>query len=161
MPPKWTALRLRRSRQFGGPPRRTSATSTSAFAAAPVKIDATYTTPDQAHAMMEPHATIAAWDGDRLTCWTSIQQMNWGTRDLAIMLDIPRENVRLISPFIGGGFGGKGTVQSDLGACGALAPGRRSGRSRSPCSDRSCSTIRSIGPQTIQRIRLARRVTAS
>ncbi len=41
-----------------------------AFAAAPVKLDATYTTPDQAHAMMEPHASIAAWDGDKLTLWT-------------------------------------------------------------------------------------------
>ena len=38
-----------------------------AFAAAPVKIDQTYTTPDQSHAMMEPHATIAAWQGDALT----------------------------------------------------------------------------------------------
>ncbi|CAD6558137.1 Aldehyde oxidoreductase molybdenum-binding subunit PaoC [Paraburkholderia kirstenboschensis] len=64
--------------------------------------------------MMEPHATIAAWDADRVTCWTSIQQMNWGTRDLGLILGISRENVRLISTFIGGGFGGKGTVQSDL-----------------------------------------------
>lgn len=38
-----------------------------AFAAAPVKLDETYTTPDQSHAMMEPHASIAAWTGDRLT----------------------------------------------------------------------------------------------
>jgi xanthine dehydrogenase YagR molybdenum-binding subunit len=39
-----------------------------AFDAAPVKLDATYTTPDQSHAMMEPHASIAAWEGDKLTC---------------------------------------------------------------------------------------------
>src|SRR3954447_9689326 len=42
-----------------------------AFAAAPVQLDATYTTPDEAHAMMEPHASIATWDGDKLTLWTS------------------------------------------------------------------------------------------
>jgi hypothetical protein len=36
-----------------------------------VKLDATFTTPDQSHAMMEPHASIAAWEGDKLTLWTS------------------------------------------------------------------------------------------
>ena len=50
----------------------------SAFAAAPVQLDATYTTPDEAHAMMEPHASIAAWDGDKLTLWTSNQMIDWG-----------------------------------------------------------------------------------
>jgi xanthine dehydrogenase YagR molybdenum-binding subunit len=40
------------------------------FAVAPVQLDVAYTTPDQAHAMMEPHATIAAWEGDRLYVWT-------------------------------------------------------------------------------------------
>ncbi len=42
-----------------------------AFAAAPVQLDATYTTPDQSHAMMEPHASTAAWQGDKLTLWTA------------------------------------------------------------------------------------------
>ena len=111
--------------EFGGPPETEVGDFDAAFASAPVKIDETYTVPDQAHAMMEPHATIARWDGDRLTCWTSIQQMNWGTRDLALILGIPKDNIRLISPFIGGGFGGKGTVQADLvlAAVGARAAG--------------------------------------
>lgn len=85
-----------------------------AFAAAPVQQDATYTTPDQSHAMMEPHASIAAWDGDKLTVWTSNQMIAWGVRDLAITLGVPRENVRLVSPYIGGGFGGKLFPRSDL-----------------------------------------------
>ena len=111
--------------EFGGPPETEVGDFDAAFASASVKIDETYTVPDQAHAMMEPHATIAYWDGDRLTCWTSIQQMNWGTRDLALILGIPKDNIRLISPFIGGGFGGKGTVQADLvlAAVGARAAG--------------------------------------
>jgi xanthine dehydrogenase YagR molybdenum-binding subunit len=46
-----------------------------AFAAAPVQLDATYTTPDQAHATMEPHASIAAWNGEKLTLWTSNQMI--------------------------------------------------------------------------------------
>jgi xanthine dehydrogenase YagR molybdenum-binding subunit len=99
---------------FGGPTETHVGHFDQAFAAADVRIDETYEVPDQAHAMMEPHATLAVWNGTRLTCWTSIQQMNWGTRDLGLILGIPRENVRLISSFIGGGFGGKGTVQSDL-----------------------------------------------
>jgi xanthine dehydrogenase YagR molybdenum-binding subunit len=98
--------------EFGGPNEKRVGDFAKAFAAAPVKVDETYTVPDQAHAMMEPHATIAKWDGDRVTCWTSIQQMNWGTRDLGLILGIPKQNVRLISPYIGGGFGGKGIFRS-------------------------------------------------
>ena len=91
-----------------------------AFAAAPVTLDQTYTTPDESHAMMEPHATIAAWNGDKLTVWTSNQMINWGKGDLAKTLSIPEENVRLDSPYIGGGFGGKLFVRADV-ALAALA----------------------------------------
>jgi xanthine dehydrogenase YagR molybdenum-binding subunit len=98
----------------------------SAFANAAVKLDATYTTPDQSHAMMEPHATIAAWEGDKLTLWTSNQMVDWSRGDVAITLGIPKENVRLVSPYIGGGFGGKLFVRSDaiMAALGARAAGR-------------------------------------
>ena len=97
-----------------------------AFAAAPVKIDAHYTTPGQTHAMMEPHASMAAWDGDKLTIWTSNQMIAWGKSGVAKMLDIPKDKVRLISPYIGGGFGGKLFVRVDaiLAALGAKAAGR-------------------------------------
>jgi xanthine dehydrogenase YagR molybdenum-binding subunit len=94
-----------------------------AFAAAPVKLDETYSTPDQAHAMMEPHASIAVWEGDELRLWTSSQMIEWGASDLATTLGIPREKVRLMSPFIGGGFGGKLFLRTDalLAALGARA----------------------------------------
>ncbi|RYD46299.1 MAG: xanthine dehydrogenase family protein molybdopterin-binding subunit, partial [Sphingomonadales bacterium] len=62
-----------------------------AFAAAPVQLDATYTTPNQSHAMMEPHATIAAWEGDKLTLWTSNQMIAWSLGDVALTLGIPKE----------------------------------------------------------------------
>ena len=75
-----------------------------AFAAAPVQLDVTYTTPLQSHAMMEPHATLAMWDGDKLTLHTSNQMLNQGLAAVARTLKIPDENVRLISPFIGGGL---------------------------------------------------------
>ena len=97
-----------------------------AFAAAPVQFDATYTTPDQSHAMMEPHASIAAWDGDMLTLWTSNQMIDWTTGDLAKTLGIAKEKIRLISPFIGGGFGAKLWLRADalLAVLGARAAKR-------------------------------------
>ena len=98
----------------------------SAFSAAPVKLDATYTTPDQSHMAMEPHASMAAWEGDKLTLWTSSQMIDWWRGDLAKTLNIPPENVRVRSPYIGGGFGSKLFLRSDalLAALGARAAKR-------------------------------------
>jgi xanthine dehydrogenase YagR molybdenum-binding subunit len=98
----------------------------AAFAAAPVQLDATYTTPDLGHAMMEPHASIAAWNGDKLTLWTSNQMVAWSTEEMAKTLGIAKDKVRLMSPFIGGGFGGKLWLRADalLAALGARAARR-------------------------------------
>jgi CO/xanthine dehydrogenase Mo-binding subunit len=76
--------------------------------------------------MMEPHATIAAWDGDKLTLWTANQMIAWGKGSIAKILGIPAENVRLDSPYIGGGFGGKLFIRADavLAALGAKAARR-------------------------------------
>ncbi|MDW9766603.1 aldehyde oxidoreductase molybdenum-binding subunit PaoC [Sinorhizobium meliloti] len=83
------------------------------FEAAPVKLDQVYTTPDQSHAMMEPHASIAAWNGDDLTVWTSSQMIDWWRTDLATTLGIDKDKVHLMSPFIGGGFGVKLFLRAD------------------------------------------------
>jgi xanthine dehydrogenase YagR molybdenum-binding subunit len=111
---------------FGGPADTAVGDFAGAFAKAPVQLDETYTTPDHAHAMMEPHASIAAWNGDKLTVWTSNQMIDWSTTDMAKTLGIAKEKVRLISPFVGGGFGGKLFVRADalLAALGARAVGR-------------------------------------
>src|SRR5579862_4288668 len=111
---------------FGGPADTAVGDFARAFAAAPLQLDATYTTPDHAHAMMEPHASIAAWNGDKLTIWTSNQMIDWSTTDMAKTLGIAKGKVRLISPFIGGGFGGKLFIRADalLAALGARATGR-------------------------------------
>jgi xanthine dehydrogenase YagR molybdenum-binding subunit len=125
----------------------------AAFAAAPVQFDATYTTPDQSHAMMEPHASIASWHGDHLTLWTSSQMIDWGVGDLARTLGIPKANVRLVSPFIGGGFGGKLFLRSDalMAALGARVAGRpvKVGLARSLIPNNTTHR-----PATIQRIRI-------
>ncbi|WP_226584441.1 aldehyde oxidoreductase molybdenum-binding subunit PaoC [Acuticoccus sediminis] len=98
----------------------------AAFAVAPVTLDETYTTPAESHAMMEPHATLAAWDGDRVTLWTSNQMIEWGRQSMAKALRIPADNIRLDSPFIGGGFGTKLFVRADaiLAALAARKLGR-------------------------------------
>ncbi|WP_225782203.1 aldehyde oxidoreductase molybdenum-binding subunit PaoC [Xenophilus sp. Marseille-Q4582] len=125
----------------------------AAFAAAPVQLDATYTTPDETHAMMEPHATLAAWDGDRLTVWTSTQMVDWCRTDLARTLKMPKEKVRVRSPFIGGGFGGKLFLRADtlLAALAARAAGRpvRVALHRPLMANNTTHR-----PATIQRIRL-------
>lgn len=117
---------IKPERITGGPADTAVGDFAGAFAAAPVQLDATYTTPDQAHAMMEPHASVASWTGDKLTLWTSNQMIDWSVGDMARTLGIPKENVRLVSPFIGGGFGGKLFVRADalLAALGARAAGR-------------------------------------
>ena len=125
----------------------------SAFASAPVKIDQHYTTPDQTHCMMEPHATIAAWQGDELTLWTSVQIIKWAKRDLAQILTMSPAKIRFVSPFIGGGFGGKATVLADavLAAVAARHVGQpvRIALSRPVMANNTTHR-----PATIQRIRL-------
>jgi xanthine dehydrogenase YagR molybdenum-binding subunit len=98
----------------------------AAFRSAAVTLDETYTTPDQSHAMMEPHASIAVWDGDDLTVWTSSQMIDWCRADLATTLGIDKEKIHLMSPFIGGGFGGKLFLRADavLASLGAKAAKR-------------------------------------
>ncbi|WP_031522168.1 aldehyde oxidoreductase molybdenum-binding subunit PaoC [Siccibacter colletis] len=97
-----------------------------ALADAAVQLDAIYTTPDQSHMAMEPHASMAAWEGEKLTLWTSSQMIDWWRGDLAKTLNIPAENIRVRSPFIGGGFGSKLFLRSDavLAALGARAAKR-------------------------------------
>lgn len=124
-----------------------------AFANAPVTLDATYTTPDQSHAMMEPHASIARWDADKLTVWTSTQMVDWGKTDLAKTLKIPKANVRLISPYVGGGFGCKLFLRADalLAALGARAAKRPVKVALARPDIFNNTTHR---PATIQRIRI-------
>lgn len=124
-----------------------------AFSRAPVQLDATYTTPDQSHAMMEPFASTAMWEGDKLTVWTSNQMIDWTANDLAKTLGIPRENVRLVSPFVGGGFGGKLWLRSDtvLAALGARAIG---GPVKLALARTMMVNNTTHRPATIQRIRI-------
>lgn len=79
----------------------------AAFAAAAVKVDETYTTPVETHNPMEMHATVAVWDGEKYTLYESSQGVMNHQTVMAQVLGEPKENVEVISRFIGSGFGGK------------------------------------------------------
>jgi CO/xanthine dehydrogenase Mo-binding subunit len=78
-----------------------------AIAGAEVLVELTCETPAHVQTPLEPHAAVALWSGDRLTAWVSTQGMFDARRELATRFGLPPENVRVISEFIGGGFGAK------------------------------------------------------
>lgn len=86
-----------------------------AFQSAEYKIDAVYETPIEHHQPMEPHATIAVWESaDKLTLYNGSQIVNGAQNAAAQTLNLKPENVRIITPHIGGGFGSKGGMWGNL-----------------------------------------------
>ena len=79
-----------------------------AMEASEVKMEETYSTPVYHHNAMEPHATIAIWKGEELTIYDSTQSVLGSRSAIAQMLGMSEEKIRLISLYIGGGFGSKG-----------------------------------------------------
>src|SRR5438309_10376931 len=124
-----------------------------AFAGAPVQLDVTHTTPLQSHAMMEPHATLATWDGDKLILHTSNQMLNQGQAAIARTLKMPPENVRLVSPYIGGGFGGKLWVNADA-ILAAIAARKLNRPVKTALTRQQIFHVTTHRSDTIQRIRL-------
>ncbi len=78
-----------------------------AFNSAAVKIDETYGTPVETHNPIELHASVASWDGETFTLYETTQAVVNHREVVAQMLGVPTENVRVISRFLGSGFGGK------------------------------------------------------
>ena len=78
------------------------------------RIEATYDIPSEHHNPLEPHATIAVWNGDNLTVYDATQGVQACREALAATFNIPIENVRVICPFVGGGFGSKGTMWTHI-----------------------------------------------
>jgi len=91
----------------GAPPRTVYGDLDAGFAAAKQVIEADYETPAQFHNAMEPHAVVAAWDGDYLTLDMPNQALVMSCAAYATYFGIPAENVLIRSPFLGGGFGSK------------------------------------------------------
>jgi xanthine dehydrogenase YagR molybdenum-binding subunit len=82
----------------------------AALEVADVVVDRRYTTPMYNHNALEPHATTALWDGDKLTVHDGTQNIDWARRHLALRFGIKHTDVHVIATFVGGGFGGKGNV---------------------------------------------------
>ncbi len=76
-----------------------------ALAAAEARVEETYTIPAEYHNPMEPHATLAAWDGGKLTLYDKTQWVDNVQKQVAAAFGIPEEDVRVLSPFVGGAFG--------------------------------------------------------
>ncbi|MFF0017683.1 xanthine dehydrogenase family protein molybdopterin-binding subunit [Streptomyces sp. NPDC005374] len=101
----------------------------AALATAQVSLDLRYTTAQHSHNALELHATIAVWDGDRLTVHDATQSIDWFRTHLALRFSVPRRDVRVLAPFVGGAFGGKfaiwpGTILAVLAARATKRPVR-------------------------------------
>ena len=108
------------------PPETRRGDPEGALAAAEVKVDQTYVIPRENHNPIEMHATIAAWDGDRLTLWDKTQWVHNMAEEIAAVFGIPAQNVRVVSPFVGGAFGSglRTWPHVTLAALGARVAGR-------------------------------------
>ena len=98
----------------------------AAFAAAPVKLDQVYVTPAETHNPIELHATTAVWEGSTLTLYEGSQAVFNHRGVIAQMFGLPVENVRVVTRFLGSGFGGKlwPWTHSSLAAAAARQLGR-------------------------------------
>ena len=84
------------------------------FALAQTRIEHTYTTPVEHHNPIEPHATVAQWEGDHLTLYDTTQHISGVRNTVAKLLGIAPRQVRVVCPFVGGGFGSKGSTWSHV-----------------------------------------------
>ncbi|MEZ0540001.1 xanthine dehydrogenase family protein molybdopterin-binding subunit [Fibrella arboris] len=82
------------------------------MADASTRLEATFYTPTQYHNALEPHALLSYWEGDKLTMYNATQGISASQKRVADIFGIPRENVRVITQYLGGGFGSKGTTFS-------------------------------------------------
>jgi len=95
----------RQTDQDEPPPETRRGDAEGALATAEISVDQTYLIPRENHNPIEMHATIAAWDGDRLTLWDKTQWVHNTADEIAAVFGIPAQNVRVVSPFVGGAFG--------------------------------------------------------
>ncbi len=124
------------------------------FSAGAAQVDATYVTPMEHHNPMEPHATIARWDGDQLTVWTATQGISGAQATLAGQFGIDQKNVRVICPYVGGGFGCKGSTwpPATLAAMAAKVVGKPV---RLVVTRAQMFTSNGYRPRTVQKLRFA------
>lgn len=128
----------------------------AALAEAPVRVDATYTSPPHNHNPIEPHAVTLAWEGDTLIVHDAQQAVAHGAWTLAQVFGLPEENVVVTSPFVGGGFGSKTIWQHHVIAAAAARVAKRPVRLRLSRED----VYRLVGGRSPTRQRVALGATA-
>ncbi|WP_127107672.1 xanthine dehydrogenase family protein molybdopterin-binding subunit [Pararhodobacter zhoushanensis] len=125
----------------------------SAFASSAHRIDQTYTTPSLISAAMEPHAALAEWDGDKLVLRASLQMLKYSRTEIADCVGIAPEDVRVLAPYVGGGFGSKLGICAE--AVAAALAARQLGRPvRVVQHRRQVFEVNTRRSETTQRIRL-------
>jgi len=141
---------------FGGPPPgHTRGDVAAALKAAPVRVEATYTTPTETHNPMEPHATVAVWDDpEHLTIYDANQGVFFMRQFLSVLLGMPQENIRVLSRYIGGGFGCKALPWSHI-ALSILAAKHVNRPVKLVLTRRQMNTLVGFRPHTVQKVELA------
>ncbi len=127
----------------------------AALAAAAITLDHTYTTPAEHHNPLEPHATVAVWsrDGERVTIYDANQGPDWIRDDVARAFGLPPGQVRVIAPYVGGGFGSKGFTHSHVIL--AVLAARMTGRPvKIALTRQQMFALTGYRTPTIQRVRL-------
>jgi xanthine dehydrogenase YagR molybdenum-binding subunit len=109
----------------GNPLAFQSGDAEAALAAAPHKVDCAYTTPRHNHNAIELHAATLNWDGDELFVHDTTQGVRHEAWTLAEIFGLDEDQVHISSPYIGGGFGGKGLWQHQILAAAAARLARR------------------------------------
>ena len=125
----------------------------AAFASAPVQVDATYLQAREQHNAMEPHATVAQWQGEKLTLWSKTQWVSNERDEIARRFGIAPANVRVINPFVGGAFGSALRTWPHV-TLAAMAARRLERPVRLELTRRQLSTAIGYRPETRQRVAL-------
>ncbi len=123
----------------------------AAFASAPVQVDATYLLAREQHNAMEPHATVAQWQGEKLTLWSKTQWVGNERDEIARRFGILPANVRVINPFVGGAFGSALRTWPHV-TLAAMAARRLERPVRLELTRRQLSTAIGYRPETQQRV---------
>jgi len=137
----------------GRPAETSMGDADAAFAAAAVKVEAIYTQPREHHNAIEPHVTIARWDGDVLTLYDKTQWVDNDRKEIAHVFGIPEESIRVVSPFVGGAFGSalRTWPHVTVAALAAKVAGRPV---RVELTRRELYTSVGFRPHTVQRVAL-------
>jgi xanthine dehydrogenase YagR molybdenum-binding subunit len=126
----------------------------AALEAAPIALDQTYTTPPEYNVPMEPHTSVAIWDGRILTVYESTQGVHSFRAGLAPLFGLEPEQVRVISPYVGGGFGSKLDVHAQA-VLAAMAARELPGRAvKVALTRQQMFSLSGYRPPTIQHVRL-------